>query len=70
MGVADGDLDQFGADSWENVDGPLKKYITANENSDVSVLAKLVNNPVIIRHITSQFKRDNPVNFPRNVVAD
>lgn len=68
LGVADGDLDQFGADSWQNVDGPLKEYLS--DEVPLAKLSELEKNPVVRRHIDSQFKRDNPFNFSRNVVAD
>lgn len=62
LGVASGDLEQFGVKSYEEVDRVLKDLVGGNEVDPT--------NPVIMRYHNAGYKRDNPFNFPRSVVAE
>lgn len=66
LGITNSDLDQLGADTYEQVDGILQMYFT---NPD-GIPAPFETHPVIQRHIRSQFKRDNPVNLTRETLLD
>jgi NAD+ synthase len=58
LGITDSDLDQIGASSYEEVDQLLIAYLNRQT-------VKL-SHPVIQRHISAAFKRDNPHNLQRN----
>lgn len=59
LGITNSDLDQLGASSYEEVDKILIEYLQSG---------KILNNDVIGRHLSSQFKRDNPYNTPREII--
>jgi NAD+ synthase len=60
LGITDSDLEQIGANSYEEVDEVLRCHF--NDNS------KYTDHPVIIRHHKTSFKRTNPYNIERNIV--
>lgn len=82
LGISNSDLEQLGADTYDEVDNILQEYIKYDnlmknkellydvefENRVKDKIEKLRSNPVIIRHLTSQYKRDNPYNIPRNLI--
>ena len=57
LGITDSDLDQFQAESYEEVDSILK--MTKKEIMDHN----LDTNPVYLRHIHTNWKRSNPINL-------
>ncbi len=60
LGITNSDLEQLGATSYSEVDKILKEYF-----ADTS---KHNDHPVIQRHLASQYKRNNPYNFPREII--
>ena len=56
LGITNSDLDQLGASSYDEVDQILINHIS-EINGDK-------NHPVIKRHLTNSFKRENPYNIP------
>jgi len=58
LGITNSDLDQLGAGSYEEVDKILMTYLSGSRK-------EYMNHPVIIRHLTSVYKRANPVNIAR-----
>tara|TARA_Y100000310_G_scaffold321546_1_gene379337 strand:+ start:15851 stop:16678 length:828 start_codon:yes stop_codon:yes gene_type:complete len=60
LGVSNSDLDQLGADSYDEVDTRLQTFLGGG--------ATEISHPVIQRHLKSQYKRENPYNIPRNVI--
>lgn len=58
LGITDSDLDQIGTSSYEEADQLLIAYLKRQTVKS--------NHPVIQRHISSAFKRDNPHNLQRN----
>ena len=62
LGVTNSDFDQLGVDSYEKIDKILATYIATGESAPEC--------PVIRRHRDSQFKRDIPINIPREVIIN
>ncbi len=60
LGITNSDLDQLGANSYSEVDEILIKYLETKDES-------LENHPVIMRHLASNYKRNNPFNLKREV---
>jgi len=60
LGVSESDMDQIGAKDYEEVDRRLMDFIKGN--------ATKLDHPVISRHLSSAFKRENPYNLPREVL--
>ncbi len=60
LGITNSDLDQLGAPSYSEVDKILKAYLAGDKS--------LENHPVIQRHLKSAYKRNNPYNFPREII--
>lgn len=60
LGITNSDLDQLKADSYEEVDQILIDYLETKNK-------KLENHPVIIRHLASEYKRNNPFNLKREI---
>jgi NAD+ synthetase len=59
LGISESDVEQFGVDSYEEVDFILKDYvINGNE--------KYCNHPVIRRYENTHFKRNWPITIPRS----
>lgn len=56
LGITDSDLDQLGASSYEEVDKILIDYLNNEYRPD---------HPVTDRYERTHFKRENPVNIPR-----
>jgi len=56
LGITNSDLDQIGVESYEEVDKILQ-----SESEDF-------NNPVVLRHFSTSFKRENPVNISRDII--
>jgi len=67
LGVSSSDFAQLGANSYEEIDFTLKKYIqyTQSQYWNKDCFNELNANPVVIRHKESSFKRSNPFNIPR-----
>jgi len=63
LGITNSDLDQIKAKSYEEVDQILIKMLANN-------LGELANHPVVQRNKSSEFKRSNPYNIPRNQIVD
>jgi len=61
LGITESDLDQLGAPTYGDVDRMLIAFM---HNKDVDE-----NHPVIKRHLSSEFKRKDPVFIPRNVAV-
>lgn len=64
LGITNSDLDQIGASSYAEVDEILIKYLKNPENKEV------INHKVVKRKISSEFKRNNPYNIPRDKITD
>lgn len=60
LGITNSDLDQLKANSYEEVDQILINYLETKDK-------KLENHPVIIRHLASEYKRNNPFNLKREI---
>lgn len=63
LGITDSDLDQLEAETYEEVDMILIDYLNLGH-----AVPELSDNPVIARHLNTQFKRENPYNIPRKKV--
>jgi len=62
LGITDGDLDELGADSYEEVDELLMTFIKGELKPD---------HPVIARHLNSEWKRNWPVYISReNILSE
>jgi NAD+ synthetase len=59
LGITHSDLDQLGAGCYEEVDKILKAYLAGK------LPKKMMDHPVIQRHLRSKFKRNNPFNISR-----
>lgn len=64
LGITSSDLEQLGAESYEQVDGILQSYLNYKANPE-PVDDEVLNHPVIKRHLASGFKRNNPFNISR-----
>lgn len=60
LGISDSDLDQLGAESYEDVDNILIDFLENGQHCSVSF-----KHPVMKRHFATHFKRENPYNIPR-----
>jgi NAD+ synthetase len=60
LGITNSDLDQLKAPSYSEVDKILQAYLAGDKS--------LENHPVIQRHLASAYKRNNPYNFPREII--
>lgn len=60
LGISNSDLDQLGARTYDEVDRVLMSYIAGSR--------EFMNHPVVRRHLSSTFKRTNPVNIAREDV--
>ena len=58
LGITNSDLEQIKAKTYEEVDQILISYLIKKEK-------KYENHPVILRHKSSEYKRNNPFNIPR-----
>jgi NAD+ synthetase len=64
LGVTNSDLDQLGAKTYVEVDNILKNWLDkTNEKSQQEA-----EHPVVKRHETSKYKRENPYNIPRHII--
>jgi len=61
LGITNSDLEQLDAKDYNEVDFILKDYLINNNK-------KWENHPVIQRHFRSEYKRNNPYNFPRELL--
>lgn len=61
LGITNSDLEQLGAESYEEVDEILINYLTNLENPQ----KELLDHPVIQRYTRTHFKRENPINIKR-----
>lgn len=59
LGITNSDLDQLGANTYEEVDNILIEYFKYKKNID---------HPVVRRHLKTNFKRNNPYNFRRDII--
>jgi NAD+ synthetase len=64
LGTTISDLDQLAASTYAEVDALLQEYIVERKRGE-----KLINHPVIMRHLNSEFKRNNPCNVPRERIT-
>jgi NAD+ synthetase len=64
LGITNSDLDQIGASSYEEVDLTLIEYL---KNPDDK---KYIENKVVQRKVSSEFKRTNPFNIPREKITE
>lgn len=60
LGITNSDLDQLQANSYEEVDEILIKYLETKDK-------ELKKHPVIQRHLSSEYKRNNPFNLRREI---
>ena len=60
LGISSSDFEQLGVNSYEEVDKILFDYLTNGVGS--------VDNPIIRRYEGTHFKRNNPVNIPREII--
>ena len=63
LGITNSDLDQIQAKTYEEVDQILISYLFKKEK-------KYENHPVIQRHKSSTYKRNNPYNIPREEIKN
>jgi NAD+ synthetase len=63
LGISSSDVEQFGAQHYEEVDHTLQHYLQDPLNTKKYTL----NESVIQRHHASVFKRNNPYNVPRKI---
>jgi len=66
LGITSSDLEQLGAKNYSEVDKTLQKYL--NKNTSIDEKKKLEKNTVIIRHLNSAYKRNNPLNLSREII--
>jgi NAD+ synthetase len=64
LGISDSDLDQLGADTYDEVDEILIDYLNNGQHCEASW-----EHPVIKRFERTHFKRDNPYNIPRKEIV-
>lgn len=64
-GITSTDLEQLGADTYYDVDNILGIYLVDGNATDKK---KIKNHPVIIRHNKTHFKRNWPINIPREIL--
>jgi NAD+ synthase len=62
LGITNSDLDQLQANSYEEVDVILIKYLKTKDKDK-----ELEKHPVIQRHLNSEYKRNNPFNLEREI---
>jgi len=60
LGITNSDLDQLGAPSYKEVDRILQAYLSGDKSYE--------NHPVVQRYLRTEFKRNNPYNFPREII--
>lgn len=63
LGITNSDLDQLGVSTYAEVDLILQRLCLTSSESDITIT-----NPIIKRHIASEFKRNNPFNIPREII--
>jgi len=64
LGITNSDLDQLGADSYEEVDQIMIGYLNLPDDCKL-----MVTHPVITRYNATHFKRENPYNIPREDIV-
>ncbi len=57
LGITSCDLDQLGTSTYQEVDKILDEYLQTGKNQE---------NPVVQRHLITDYKRENPFNLKRN----
>lgn len=65
LGITDSDLEQLGADSYEDVDEIMIDYLGLLSSPQPELAKVWEKHPVVMRHEASHFKRENPVNITR-----
>lgn len=79
LGITNNDLEQIGAESYEEVDKILQRWMNLksklmlnhSEEDKEKICQKMFemsSHPVIKKHMSTNFKRKNPYNFPRNKI--
>lgn len=63
LGITNSDLDQIGANSYEEVDRVLINMLLNPKDTG------LMNNKIVIRKLRSEFKRNNPYNIKRELIT-
>jgi NH3-dependent NAD+ synthetase len=71
IGITKSDCEQFGVETYDIVDATLQEWIEAKRKPDENSerLKALKNNPVVMRHERSHFKRKWPIAIPREVLG-
>lgn len=70
LGITDSDLEQLGANTYQEVDEILQEYFDLKRlNAQLQKPTKarfkyLEKTPVVQRHLNSKYKRNNPLNIP------
>lgn len=62
LGITNSDLDQLGAGCYEEVDKILKAHVSDK------CPKKMMDHPIMKRHVRSEFKRNNPLNISRAIL--
>jgi NAD+ synthetase len=67
LGISSSDCEQFGVCSYADVDDALKTWLRLKRNPEANraEIDKLRNNPVVLRHEGSHFKRNWPIAIAR-----
>lgn len=60
LGVTESDFDQLGLRQYTDIDNVLLKYVTSGEGNE--------ENPIVQRYENTHYKRNSPVNIPRNSI--
>jgi len=61
LGITSSDIEQLGVKNYAEADAILRKWCERYECDDP-------NHPVILRHLRTEFKRNNPYNIPRETL--
>jgi len=69
LGITNSDLDQI-MPNWEKTYKTTREAYEAVDQILLSRDSYDITHPVIKRHITTQFKRDNPIIIPRHLLSD
>lgn len=64
LGITNSDLDQLGKSTYKEVDETLKDCVEKDR-----VISDF-DDPVVLRHFNSRYKRSNPCNIPREAIID
>lgn len=65
LGISKSDLEQLGAETYDEVDAVLKSYFNGGSEDE-----KVKAHPVVQRYLASVYKRENPYNIPRSEICN